>query len=193
MRWGRTLLAAGSLASVTLGVVVLVSWPLSYFRGQLLARNIVRGTAMDGSEDEWFIRSNFGVILAAHNRKQWPYVQEPNPLGVTGWFGILHTPSRDFSRPGVGRHVGPFGVGRHRSNWSAGGEASARLHEVVRVPHWFAAGALLAPLIYLRRRWRAWRRVRAGLCAACGYDLRESSERCPECGLAVSNRAATSR
>ena len=37
----------------------------------------------------------------------------------------------------------------------------------------------------LRRR-RAVRWVEAGRCASCGYDLRASAERCPECGLKFS-------
>jgi hypothetical protein len=44
----------------------------------------------------------------------------------------------------------------------------------------------LPPLLWsgvrLRRALTRWRRKRRGLCLACGYDLRHSCERCPECG-----------
>jgi hypothetical protein len=58
----------------------------------------------------------------------------------------------------------------------------------VLAPCWFLAlvtGVL--PAMWLTR-WRrsaiAARRRNAGQCAACGYDLRASPERCPECGAA---------
>jgi hypothetical protein len=47
----------------------------------------------------------------------------------------------------------------------------------------FAAGWLgLFGLIALPGMWRRRRRVRLGLCAGCGYDLRHSGAVCPECG-----------
>jgi len=45
-------------------------------------------------------------------------------------------------------------------------------------------GILLSVLVIMaRRRADAKRRRRRGLCERCGYDLRYSPARCPECGL----------
>jgi hypothetical protein len=56
----------------------------------------------------------------------------------------------------------------------------------VGVPCWLLAVATLAlPAVVVRRQFKAWRarrRARAMLCPTCGYDLRATPERCPECG-----------
>lgn len=61
----------------------------------------------------------------------------------------------------------------------------------IAVPFWMIAivfGSL--PTIYgwimIMRNWRNHRRRRAGSCHVCGYDLRGSADRCPECGEAIS-------
>lgn len=62
-------------------------------------------------------------------------------------------------------------------------DGEAFTHVNVQVPHVvllaILAPGVLWPLLYWRR-WR--RRVKRGRCVKCGYDLRASPERCPECG-----------
>ena len=62
------------------------------------------------------------------------------------------------------------------------------LTQVKVIPHWAIALLLGLPVawwaIQFRRRGVRERRKSAGLCPACGYDLRATPQRCPECGFA---------
>jgi hypothetical protein len=65
---------------------------------------------------------------------------------------------------------------------SGAGRLSVRGGGVI-VPLWFPALLLTLPTAAaLRSRYRRGRGDRAGLCLSCGYDLRASPGRCPECG-----------
>jgi hypothetical protein len=59
----------------------------------------------------------------------------------------------------------------------------ARSGYAVTISYWlaFVFGAIL-PVAWLINRRRQQRAKRTGLCPACGYDLRATPERCPECG-----------
>jgi hypothetical protein len=55
----------------------------------------------------------------------------------------------------------------------------------ITIPFWPIAWFFAMPpaIAWQRHRVRQ-RRIRAGLCLRCGYDLRASPDRCPECGFA---------
>jgi hypothetical protein len=51
------------------------------------------------------------------------------------------------------------------------------------VPHWFLVAVFaLCPIMALALKLTR-RRIKEGHCAACGYDVRATPERCPECGF----------
>jgi hypothetical protein len=59
---------------------------------------------------------------------------------------------------------------------------------VVEVPSWLPVAVLAALagplLVWVRRRDRVHDLTKGSRCPACGYDLRATPERCPECGTA---------
>jgi hypothetical protein len=110
------------------------------------------------------------------------------------WWRINLSPGRDraslstpsFNRWGFAFHLGKT-IGRPQGNWSIGG----RRLWIIYFPYWLVVtmtGIPPAAMIirFIRRR----RRRGEGCCPSCGYDLRATPERCPECGnrpIAASN------
>jgi hypothetical protein len=69
------------------------------------------------------------------------------------------------------------------------GDGVRSLNQDLYIPcSYFTIVFSLAPAAWLvswRRRRRAAKRARAYLCVRCGYDLRATPGRCPECGTAA--------
>ena len=53
----------------------------------------------------------------------------------------------------------------------------------VSIPYWSLFAVTTAIMVFTTWRWlRTRRRQQRGFCSVCGYDLRATPERCPECG-----------
>jgi predicted RNA-binding Zn-ribbon protein involved in translation (DUF1610 family) len=53
----------------------------------------------------------------------------------------------------------------------------------IYIPHWMMLLLMLIPIgAVIRRKHQRRRLENEGRCLACGYDLRATPDRCPECG-----------
>ncbi len=96
-------------------------------------------------------------------------------------YGVAMIGDTDRVTP-AGWHHGRFGVSLIRWWQFSDDDPAVRL---VSLPLWIPSllfGAWPAWLLFPVHRRR--KRKKLGLCVKCGYDLRGSKERCPECGMA---------
>ena len=88
-------------------------------------------------------------------------------------------------------HLSRFGVEWTTAKWSIPGQMG-QTHLTVAVPLWFMSVLfLMFPLAWdmgHRRRHRALGYSHEGRCQACGYDLRATPDRCPECGTITTGK-----
>jgi hypothetical protein len=150
-----------------------------------------------GSGDGRIILTHIGFVIPRGQRLLQPGEPEPdyaadfpyNAARDTG-FAIEHPPEpRWVSRGFATRRT--LGFARAEGSWmmsfSYWAAPAWLVHgEEYEIPFWvliltFAIPPALRIVNVARRR----RRFGAGRCQACGYDLRATPERCPECGAAA--------
>jgi hypothetical protein len=167
----RHLFTLCSAASLVLCVAVCVLWVRSYWAVTYVERGFdygnvyffdVRGRASLAVVD--------GRAGRAPNTTSWDFRGEIVPLDqsyMAGDVSVLRLFGFEYRS-----FVAAPSPMNTAFGWAGGG------YRVI-VPNWFLAyiTALLPIMRFLRRRRRL-----PGLCPRCGYDLRASPERCPECG-----------
>ncbi len=106
--------------------------------------------------------------------------------GGFGGLGPLRQPIRVVCMPGL-RRIGAV------SSPTQGDRIDTSI-EGFAIPWWLIAALVAAPVgwaIFCYDRGRA--RAERGLCSRCGYDMRATPERCPECGMSGPSRGEVAR
>ena len=186
-RLGRILLNAVTVLSLLLCVAVGVMW----VRGQRSA-DWFHWTRT--SEHEWRRETLVVGSDGFYVSHQWFFFDNPGharkyAAGLGATSGFSHGVSQPQENPYSGTFWNRLGFGRVPGALQTDTSSDGPYRYVfshAHVPYWFVLVVLSAPCwLWLARtrvrRIRA-RRARLGQCTHCGYDLRATPERCPECG-----------
>lgn len=174
--------------SLLLCLTTAALWVRSHFASEHLAHAVMSGPA-------WVGRSSGGVVYLDH-RSRWAY--------AGGWsFGrsrIAPGPgslAHEYQPPLRGFRFMGFGVfGGTNFSWPAHEHPGVAVpvnrtdprwwrdrYFAVSFPHWFAVLVFgILPVRWYRQLRREQLKANRGRCAVCGYDLRATPNRCPECG-----------
>jgi len=182
----RILLSAATALSVLIGVAAAVLWPRSYSHEDEIQYDRVSVWEARGekivSETQAYLSPRAGAVSVyvarepAHSIWDGPnsgslrlaLVHGSDCSGAVALerFGIMYAPPA--SRLGFVYDSTPYLLGEWRA---------------YRIPYWaLVAAACVLPALQLVAAVRRRRRRRSGRCLVCGYDLRATPERCPECG-----------
>jgi hypothetical protein len=181
----RYLFNVAIAVSLLLCVGTAVLWVRSYWRcdGVGYARVFVVGVGITRN----MLSSQEGTV-ALHRVVRRERDSSSPMWGDLGWT-IRNDPVRKGAAIAEAKQFGRvlFGFGFvHRV--ASGPATNVSLESTsLLAPHWsfvlvFAAFPTFVLATAIRRRRRRRRRRRADVCATCGYDLRATPDRCPECG-----------
>ncbi len=198
--WRRLFVAA---LSATLCAAAAWAWGRSYQSVEFIGAKSFATAPTPGfrygglmSERSTGLWSDAGALTIGQRQRVW---ETSTPRTVQGdttspaWW--TRRPPREVLKSGVCLDdPPPPGLGLTHFAWASRARTSGtplgdQAETSLTVPHWLPVAVLaVAPLAWLAG-WRDRRRYPTGHCRRCGYDLRASPEKCPECGTAATSTA----
>jgi hypothetical protein len=185
-RIGRYILNGLTVLSVVLCVAMAVLWAADH--GATASRELILGVPGGRAYGLIFTFDHLiGAVFRFHQPvRTWDLICTTDHGWSTGFYCEVFL----YERHAVWSHLGHFGAtafdGRQKDELFRGAA-------IVMVPAWVPIVLCgIAPAFALRRAMRRWRRLRTGRCAKCGYDLRATPDRCPECGAVPKRSPASS-
>ncbi len=188
-------------ASLVLGLCASGLWIWSYW----WFATVSFGSYQDAQHRHYvrwrLLSRNGGVALQREWTDHLPACKSPlNGWDPLGWrhelkpmYQVRYEASRTWanSRPlylFLGKDLCGFGFGQadRLRGWGGNDDDCPSRIDQISFPHWAGLIPFVALTPFAIRRWcRIRMRRRRGLCLQCGYDLRASPQRCPECGSPV--------
>jgi hypothetical protein len=137
-----------------------------------------------GDELRWYGRSRLFEVLSSNGILQVSAgrLLSPDYAPPPGWNGSFWPFRRAADRYLVDlRDETFFGFAAQR--WRQQSPQFQADVWIMKFPHWLPALCFAAcPAGWFVRRRKRHAHARVGLCSSCGYDLRTTPDRCPECG-----------
>jgi hypothetical protein len=197
---GRHLFTILAALSLLFCAAASALWVQSYWQRYALWRSHVEDRPGDWVQSAWGVSLNPSCIYIGHN------TAEPAPKmdNYAGPMGEVHLILHERPPEGFEFHAEPamprwdWGFGREHRRWQVGRFAWAGADDrstggpfrLLVIPLYaIVVATAILPVLWMRgylRRREAARRAAAGLCRKCGYDLRATPDRCPECGTVPS-------
>ena len=166
----RRLLNLLTALSLLLCVAVTVLWVRSYWRADEVR--------WEGAGTWAGVNSSRGRLMAYH-------ATAVVPGGLSRGNGEVRYDSRTAGEAYLGAWL-PLRPNQLGFGFQSGTAAGARLYYAL-APAWVVVLSAAVPAVVAwRTRRRRRRHERRNLCRRCGYDLRATPDRCPECGTAAS-------